>query len=186
MDEATKWVRRTFYLGLSFGFAQIAVAIATWLGWTPQLSNMHIPPIQPLEFFLSGGCVLSLAITWFLAVRARNQTTASQGPPIDAERFSVFMGRGQELHDRLVGIRTPAELPTVQSDIRGWVRAIILFLKESRLHTEAMLFSQIASRQLSPEQLAQVREYQDWKQYDLALLGIYRQYLEHIKQEKRI
>jgi hypothetical protein len=186
MDEATKWAKRTFYAALVLGTASLLVAIGTWLRWKPQLSNMNILPIPPLQFALSGGCILFLAVTWFLTVRARNQATALQEPSIDAERFSVFMGRGQELHDRLVGIRTPAELPTVQSDVRQWVRAIIVFLKESRLHTEAMLFSQIASRQLSPEQLAGVREYQDWKQYDLAILGIYRHYLEHIKQEKRI
>lgn len=75
MDEAIIWAKRGFWVALFFGMAQTAVGIATWLGWKPQLGTMHIPPIPPLQFFLSGSCFLFLAITWLVIFRSRSSVT---------------------------------------------------------------------------------------------------------------
>jgi hypothetical protein len=108
------------------------------------------------------------------------------GKRIEGKRFAAFMDHGQELEDHLAGIQMQAQLPNVQSDIREWVQGIVIFLAEVGFHTEAVVFSQVASKQPSAEQMAAVAAFPEWKQYDLAQLRIYRHRLEHIKEDKGI
>ena len=127
--------------------------------------------------------VILFGFIWLFAVALWPSHAAEKQNPIDGEKFASFMRRGRELNDRLASIQAAAELPGIQIDIREWVNQTIAFLRESNCHTEAEVFSQVSGLQPSPEEMAKVADFPEWKRYDLAQLSIYRHRLviDHLK-----
>jgi hypothetical protein len=159
------------------------LAFAVWWAYvTAVYDDKHKIIAFVLVFFVAG----MSAFNCFALYRSWHLPSQVKENRVDGEIFSTFMKRGRELHDRLASIQTLPELPSIQSDIREWVNQIVAFLKEVRFHTEAEVFSQVASVQPSAEQLAGAADFPEWKRYDLAQLSIYRNRLEHIKEDRQI
>ncbi len=90
MDEATRWARRGFYLAFFLGILQTAIAIATWLGWQPKLSA--VPPLPPVQFFLSGLTFIALAFTWF-KLKRHKPTIPADYTPFATPRWEIVSNR---------------------------------------------------------------------------------------------
>jgi hypothetical protein len=161
----------------------LGLAFAVWWAYVTAVYNdKH----KILAFLLVFFVAAMSAFNCFALYRSWHSPTQEKENRIDAEVFSAFMKRGRELHDRLRSIQTLPELPGIQSDIREWVNQIVVFLREVRFHTEAEVFSQVASAQPSADYMTAVADVSEWKRYDLAQLSIYRKRLEHIKEDRQI
>lgn len=89
MDDSTRWAKRTFYLAMIFGVPQTIASIASWLGWHP---NWNLPPIPKGQFFLSGLCLISIALTWFFQRRGSARERPAKNL-FDSPHFEIVAGK---------------------------------------------------------------------------------------------
>jgi hypothetical protein len=149
---------------------------------TGGISIPHFATAQLVLFV--GVALIGFFFGWMSRAAPRKASAVTNGTAVDGKKCASLMRRGRELYERLAGLQTSQELPSIQIDMREWVNQTVAFLEQSNCDTEAVVFPETPKP--SSEQMAAVANFPEWKRYDLAQLSIYRHRLEHIKEDKQI
>jgi hypothetical protein len=78
--EADKFAKRNYRNGVIvtlLALAQLAVAIASWLGWQPRIASVKLP-LPPIHTTLSVVCLAAASITWYLILKRSRPISAAE------------------------------------------------------------------------------------------------------------